>query len=666
MSKIKFMQKVFFIILLTVNILTLTYSNATAQEATPTYQSLMSMGDSEFNKQEYIKAKSYYQEALRIKKDDPTAKSKLNKTLQKIRELSEKEETFFALIDEADMFFENGEYEKALSSYNKARNIFPKDEYTLEQIEKTNEIITVEKEKIASFNEMIKLADNFMSQSKYTEACIQYKSALDLYPNNANVKGKYDEAKKLKENHDQQSSNFERLKSEAKEFTLRKKYGEAIEKYQEALTIFPNDEDVKNVIKELIAQKNIADSYNLKINQADSLYSEKSYEKAKTAYNEALAVIPDDSYASNMISRIDETLNSDEYKSMKNYLNLIEEAKTLESNNEIDAALAKYQSALRLNPNDEFTTQKIEYLSNTINNRNKEIELNAQYATLINKGDNSISNEDYYSAIEYYTQAYELLPNKTEAKEKVNTTQKIINEIEAKLALEKQKWEEYYNTAMSNAQSHMITKNYSEAIKEYKTALRYKENDPNATSGLEEATKLNNEKLAAVMAEYQQYISNADTQYESNNLDKAVEFYTKALALNTGDPYPSEMINKISKILQENKLEVLVSENLQIKSNSTKRFTFKPIDVTTRKGNYILIKAKNLSDRQFTLFVSYGSNKGNSGSFIIRIPNNKETNDFIIRIGSQYKWFSEDNTWIEIIPENGDIEIESMEITKGN
>ena len=118
-------------------------------------------------------------------------------------------------------------------------------------------------------------------------------------------------------------------------------------------------------------------------------------------------------------------------------------------------------------------------------------------------------------------------------------------------------------------------------------------------------------------------------------------------------------------MLQENKLAILVDENTIINSNETKKFSFEPVDVTTRKSNYILIKAKNLSDRSYTMFISYGSSTGNSGSLIVRIPNNQDTNSFIIKIGTQYKWFSEDNTWIELTPEGGNIEIELMEITKG-
>ncbi len=660
------MQRLFFLISLTLGILTTTSLNLSAQEQAPSYQSLISNGDKEFNNQEYIKAKSYYQEALRIKKDDPTAKSKLNKTLQKIREQSEKEEVFYQYIDEADTYYNDGEYQKSIETYKKAKSLFPKDEYVNERIRIVSQIISDEKDKIASFNEIIKTADDFMSQNKFTEAVLQYKAALELYPNHTTTNDKYNTAKTKKEEYDSKRTNFEELKKEGNDLALRKKYAESIAKYEAALAIFPDDSDLKEIIEIQRNKKDISDRYNTKINEADNLYLEKSYEKAKNLYKEALEIISDDPYSTDMINRIDETLNSSEYQSLKSYLSLIEEAKTLENNNDIDAALNKYKAAQRANPGDEFSTQKIDYLTNIINDRNKEIELNAQYNTLVKNGDNSITKEDYYTALDYYTRAYELIPSKTEAKEKRDNTQAKIKEIEAQLALEKQKWEEYYATAMSAAQVFMNDKNYTEAIKEYNKALRYKENDPIATQGLNEATQLNEAKLAAISAEYNQYISNGDIQFEGKNYDKAIEYYTKALTLDTGYSYPSEMIDRISTILQENKLEQLVSNSIQISSNQTKRFTFNPIDVATRKNNYILIKAKNLSDNAYTMFISYGSSKGNNGSLIIRIPNNQDVNDFIIRIGAQYKWFSEDNTWIELTPENGDIEIELMEITKGN
>ena len=220
------MRKILFIILLTFNILPFLNTTTNAQETSPSYQSLITLGDKEFNKGEYISAKSYYQEALRIKKDDSNAKNKLNKTLQKIKEQGEKEEVFYQYIDEADNHYNNGDYEKALASYNKARNLFPKDEYTTSQINSINEIIRNEKDKLAAFNERVQIADDFMSKEKFTEALLQYKSALELYPNHTSTKDKLENAKRSKEEYDKQLSNFEQLKRDAREFALRKKYAD--------------------------------------------------------------------------------------------------------------------------------------------------------------------------------------------------------------------------------------------------------------------------------------------------------------------------------------------------------------------------------------------------------------------------------------------------------
>lgn len=659
-------HKIFIIIALFISFLCFFDNYLYAQETAPTYLSLMKSGDKEFAKKEYIKAKTYYQEALRLKNNDPVAKNKLNTTLQKIRERNKQEEIFFQYIDDADNHYNNGELNKALTLYNNALKIFPKDSYALEQVKIITKIINDEKEKLDSFNQMVEIGDRLLSQKKYAEASLQYESALQLYPNHKPTQEKYEQAKSLKKEYDRQTSYFEHLKQEASEFALRKKYVEAIKKYQEALKIFPDDTEVKDEINALTTKKLIAEQYDVKINEADSLYLEKSYEMAKTSYNEALKIIPDDSYSSDMIKHINEIINSDEYLALQNYLNIIEEAKQLEKNNYWEDALEKYKTALKTKPNDEFATQKIDYLTQLIENKNHEIKINTQYQALIDKGDNAQNHEDFQSALTFYTQACELIPDRPEAKDKKAKVQKIIQEIEIQLALEHQKCEEYYHDAMSSAQQFMDSQDYVEAIKKYNIALRYKPDDELATQGLNSATQLNEARLAALSKEYDQYVSNGDIQFESKNYDKAIDFYSKAMALNTGNPYPSDMINRIGKILQENKLEELVETPVQIMSNKTKRFSFKPINVTHRRNNYLLIKAKNLSESSFMLYISYGSSIGKNGGFMVQVPNNKNLNDFIVRIGSQYKWFSEDNTWIEFSPENGSLEIELMEITKGD
>ena len=262
----------------------LIYTTAFAQNQQESFSALIANGDSEFNKKEYIKAKTYYQEALRLKPNDASAKNKLNKTLQMIREDNKKEEQFFSLIDNADELYEKGQLEQALAEYNKALKLFPKDEYALNKINTITQTLIEEKDKLNTFNEMVAVGDNLMKDERYAEAYLQYQSALQLYPNNSAVKQKCQDAKNLKESFDTKSAEFDRLKRQGADLALRKKYSEAIESYQQALSIFPGDNEITEEIKRLESLKNTNENYNAVITKADELYEEQDYNEAKAKY----------------------------------------------------------------------------------------------------------------------------------------------------------------------------------------------------------------------------------------------------------------------------------------------------------------------------------------------------------------------------------------------
>ncbi len=652
---------------------------AYSQENAPSFQSLIASGDKEYANKEYIKAKTYYQEALRIKPNDASAKNKLDNTLQKIREENKKEEQFFEYIDNGDNFYSNNELEKALAEYNKALKIFPKDEYALGKKQEITTILKDEKDKLDSFNEMVALGDNLLKQEKYAEAVMQYESALKLYPNNSAAKSKYQDAKNKKEVYDLKVSEFERLCSQGQEFTLRKKYAEAIDAYEQALQIFPAKE-ISDKVTELQAKKQVADNYDAKITEADALYEDRSYNEAKAAYQEALSVIPNDSYALGMIARVDEIVNSPEYRKIQSdkakidsdFANFISKGESAESAKNYELALSYYVNALELKPNNADALAKKKNAEDMIlytEQQRKEQERLAaaeaerqrkeQIQSLINTGNQQITSKQYAEAEHTFNQVLALDPNNVVATEKLGVIAGFYEEIQ------RQK-QENYNRAMSEGQYAMDSRNFAEAIRQYNIALTNKPGDEAATQQLTFAQQNENMRVAGLQNEYNGYITKADAQFQTKNYDKAIELYTKAMNVGTDNPYPANKIREIGEILAANKLVELVNTSITINSSETKRFDFEPVDVTTRRGNYILLKAKNLGDRPFIMYISYGSKSGRNGGFTVNVPKNQDVNDFIVRIGSQYKWFSEDNNWIEILPENGNIEIISMEITKGN
>lgn len=599
-----------------------------AQDKAPTFQSLIANGDTEYAKKEYIKAKTYYQEALRIKPNDANAKSKLNNTLQKIREANQKEEQFFEHIDKADNYFINSELDKALAEYNKALKIYPKDEYALAKKSEITTILQNEKEKLESFNQMIALGDKLLASDRLAEAVMQYESALKIYPTNQTAKTKYQEAKNRKETYDSKVTEFERLKINGREFTLRKKYAEAIASYEQALQLFPSDDEIPGKLSELRKQKDIADRYDAKIAEADALYEDQSFVEAKDAYQAALTVIPDDSYSLGMIARIDEIVNGPEYQQMMD-----EKAKQqLEEERKKRERLAAIEA---------------------------EKQRQAQIKNLLTTGNQQLAEKKYAEAEQSYNQVLKLEPYHPTAIEKLAIIANYQEEIQ------RQRVENYRN-AMTAGNSAMDMQKYAEAINQYNMALANKPNDETASQQLLAAKQLENQRLKAIEDEYNNYITQADTHFNSKNYDKAIEFYTKASNVDSSNQYPINQISRIGEILRENKMFELVTETVLIKTNESKRYSFKTIDQTVRRSNYMSFKAKNKGQKPLLLYVTYGKDSSENGSFTVRVKNNDEFNDIIIRLGAQYKWFSEDNNWIEFYPENGDVEINAVEITKDN
>ena len=669
-----------FFFILSFGFLCLSTSYVTAQEATPTFQSLIASGDKEFANKEYIKAKTYYQEALRVKPKDASAKSKLDKTLQKIREQSKQEEQFFEFIDKADEHYANGEMDNALKEYDNALKIYPKDEYALGKKSEITAILKDEKEKVESFNEMIALGDNLLKNEKFAEAIVQYESALKIYPNNSPAKAKYQDAKNKKEAYDLKVSEFERLSAQGLEFTLRKKYSEAIASYEQALQIFPDDTELPDKINELHSKQSVADRYDSQIAEADALYEDMSYMEAKAAYQAALEVINDDSYALGMIALIDEIVNSTEYRKIQSdkakldsdFANFMDRGANAEGIKNYELALSYYVKALEIKPNNAEALAKKKNAEDMIlyleqqrkeNERLAAIEAEKQrkanIQNLINTGNQQLTDKKYAEAELTFNEVLVLDPDNAVATEKLGVIAGFYEEIQ------RQK-QENYAKAMRDGTNALNNNNFTEAMRQFNIALVNKPDDEAATQQLAIAQQQENMRLAALENEYNGYITKGDAQMQQKNYDKAVEFYTKAMQLNTGRTYPADKLREIGDILKTNKIVTLVSDAVTINSNDSKRFDFEPVDVTTRRGNYILIKARNTGNRKFIMYISYGSKNGQNGGFTVNVPNNSEINDFIIRIGSQYKWFSEDNTWVEIMPENGSIEIYTMEITKGN
>ena len=663
-----------------------------AQDA-ESYESLMKKGNEKFNAKDYISAKTYYEMALKQKANDPTAKKKLDESVKKIQEDGAKQEIFYAHLDTGDQFYSQQKYEEALAEYERALQVFPNDKYVTGQANEVRAILKERQDKQDAFDTAMSLGENLLAEDNFDAAIMQFETAAGIFPNDKLPKEKLTEARQKKQLYTEKVARFDKLMEESRQFGLRKNYEAAIEKIDQALELFPNDEEANAKRAEYQTAKGVADRYNGIIAAADQLYENKAYKEAKAQYQSALAVVAGDAYATDMIARLDPLIAQQDAEEAariaaeQEAARLAAEAEAARLAAEAEAArIAAEQEAARIAAEQEAARLAAEEAARIAAEEEAarlaaeaeaariaaeeeaarqaalaaaEAERQATIKSMLDAADALFDQQDYPKAKVKYQEVIAFDEGNATATAKINEIDNILAQMAAEL-------EANYNKAMSAGNQAMSAEQFAEAITQYQSALVYKPEDATATAQLAIAQKSENDRIAALRAQYDKFVKEGDGYFRSNTFDKAIEAYTKAEELGL-ETYPTEMIARISEIIEQNKLYELNSEPMLLAAGQAQRFDFNKIEVAVRRSNYIIIKVRNPHpEKTFPMIVSFGGAGGKNGGFVLPIAATEEEKTFLFRIGSQYKWFSEDNTWIEVVSENNEVEIGKLEISRSN
>ncbi|MCR5660336.1 MAG: hypothetical protein K6G25_13550 [Bacteroidales bacterium] len=686
------MRKPIFFTILFGALLLLSNNIVQAQNA-ESYESLMKKGNDKFTAKDYISAKTYYEMALKQKSNDPTAKKKLDETVKKIQEDGARQEVFYAHLDAGDHYYGLQKYEEALAEYDAALKVFPEDKYVGGQANAVRAILKERQDKQDAFDLAMTQGESLLEEDNFDAAIMQFETAISIFPNDKLPKEKLAEAKQKKQFYTEKVARFDKLMEEGRQFGLRKNYEAAIEKINQALELFPNDVEANAKRNEYQAAKGVADQYNGIIAMADQLYENKAYKEAKSQYQSALAVVNGDAYATDMIARLDTLIAEQDAEEAariaaeQEAARLAAEAEAARLAAEAEAArIAAEQEAARIAAEQEAARLAAEEAARIAAEEEAarlaaeaeaarkaaeeeaarqaalaaaEAERQATIKSMMDAADALFSQQDYANAKIKYQEVVTFDEDNATATAKIKEIDGIFAQMAAEI-------EANYNTAMNAGNSALSAEKFAEAITHYQTALVYKPEDPTATAQLAAAEKAENDRISALRTQYNAFIKEGDGHFKTNTFDKAIEAYTKAEELGL-ETYPTEMIARISEIIEQNKLYELNSEPMLLAAGQAQRFQFNKIEVAVRRSNYIIVKVRNPHpEKTFPMIVSFGGPGGKNGGFVLPIAATEEEKTFIFRIGSQYKWFSEDNTWIEIVSENNEVEIGKLEISRSN
>ena len=649
--------------------------NTLQAQSTESYESLMKKGNEKYNAKDYISAKTYFEMALKQKAKDPAAKKKLDETVKKIHEDGERQEVFYAHLDTGDQFYNQERYEEALSEYELALKVFPNDKYVSGQAEAARAILKERKDKQDAFDTAMSQGEALLAEENYDAAIFQFETAIEIFPTDKLPKEKLAEARQKKQLYTEKVTLFDKTVEEARQLGLRKNYEAALSKLNQALELFPDDMQANAMKDEYLSAKDQTERYNSIITEADQLYENKAYKEAKSKYQSALSVVAGDAYASDMIARLDPLIAQQDAEEAARIaaeqeaariaaeqeaarIAAEQEAARIAAEQEA-ARIAAEQEAARLAAEEAARIAAEEEAARQAALAAAEAERQATIKTMLDAADALFNQKEYANAKVKYQEVVAFDEGNAIATAK-------ISEIDGILAQMKAELEANYNNAMNAGNQAMGAEKFAEAITHYQSALVYKPEDPTATAQLAIAEKSENDRIAALRAQYNAFIKEGDANFKSNTYDKAIEAYTKAEELGL-ESYPTEMIARISEIIEQNKLYELNNEYISLAAGEARRFDFNKIEVAVRRSNYIIIKVRNPQpEKTFPMIVSFGGAGGKNGGFVLPIAATDEEKTFIFRIGAQYKWFSEDNTWIEIISENNPVEIGKLEVSRSN
>ncbi|GET28668.1 hypothetical protein SD074_08700 [Prolixibacter sp. SD074] len=248
----------------------------------------------------------------------------------------------------------------------------------------------------------------------------------------------------------------------------------------------------------------------------------------------------------------------------KSYQKKLDLAKTLEEAEKLAEAIAVYQQAADLKPNDNFVKDKIKLLGEQIKLKEEQAKQNEEFKQLMAEGEEKVASKAFQEALNIYNKALKLQPDAQHPKE-------MLNKIKAAIAAQRQAAEE---AAKQKALAEARQKQFEQVVSKGDSLFAVK-SYPDATTAFNQALQLQpvakhpqemlNKIKAAIAAQrqaaeeaakqkalaearqkqFEQVVSKGDSLFAVKSYPDATTAFNQALQLQPVAKHPQEMLNKI-------------------------------------------------------------------------------------------------------------------------
>ena len=370
-----------------------------------------------------------------------------------------------------------------------------------------------------------------------------------------NMRKKIDAALKVAGPPQSDAAKYQAAISAAQSFEKEQKYQQAISKYEEALTIRPNEKMPSDKIVELSAllaksQKDNAildqgnQQYMNLIVAAKALADQKKYQQAIDKYNEALEIKEDKSVLDQV--KVLKGLLTDVENEQK-YKDAIASADMFYNQKSYKTAKDKYTIATKLKPNEQHPKTRLADIEKKMADLLGAQEKKKLFDELVNEGDALFKEEKWAEAKAKYVESLKIESGATYSSEQLKECDIKLKEIadaQEKIA-NIQKWLKEGNDLFQLAKWADSKQKYTQVIGlEVENAVA-KARLVEINSKIEEETK-----NAALNAQIAKLIADGDAFAKLQKLQEAKDKYSEAIKLKV-DPLVQQKIDAIDKQLKD-------------------------------------------------------------------------------------------------------------------
>jgi len=516
---------------------------------------LLSEGNTALGAKKYADAKNKYQAVLALDPSNTEAKTKFDDAVKAETEQSGTEAKLAEVQKyktEGEAFFAQGKFLEAKQKFETAKSIQTDSALDKRIAECDAKIAEAAKasESTQKFAQAVQEAKALEAASNYDAAVAKYEEAL-TYQSSQEIKDKIEAIKKLKAaqaNQSQLDADVAVLVKTGDDFVAAKEYEKAISAYAQAIAkkndpiiVAKKDEAAK--LRDAADGAANDDKYAKILSAAQKNFDEKNYPKAIEYYDRAISFRSADPFPKERKAAIEELIKKEAAYTAK-----VKDADAAATAGKIENAITLFEEARKIKADEVYPTNRIEELKAQLAAKVNTVvpnEADVKYKAAMDAGNSLASAKDYKGAITKYKEALTAKPLDNPATTKIAEMQQILDDLASvdKKDAELKKLIEAADKLFKKSE-WLAAKNAYDAVLVFDGSNAYSQAQHKIC---EENIKKENTKLVDI--EYEKVVKAGDKNFDKKDYTKAKEYYERALTFKANDPYPKKKLKEIDALM---------------------------------------------------------------------------------------------------------------------